>query len=50
MIEPVVRDHCYFTAEFCGAVEQHCNLNYKIDKNRYKLTIYFIILVDMMPT
>ena len=41
MVEPVVRDHCHFTGEFRGAVHQHCNLYYKIDKSRYKVPIVF---------
>ena len=41
MVEQVVRDHCHFNGEFRGAVHQHCNLNYKIDKSRYKRSIVF---------
>ena len=41
LVEPIVRDHSHFTGEFCGAAHQHCNLDYKIDKSRYKLPIVF---------
>ena len=37
LVEPVVRDHCHFT----GAAHQHCKLNYKIDKSKYKLPVLF---------
>ena len=36
-----VRDHCHFTGRFPGAAHNHCNLKYKIDKQRYKLPIVF---------
>ena len=36
-----VRDHCHFTGQFRGAAHNHCNLRYKIDKQRYKLPIVF---------
>ena len=37
----IVRDHCHFTVKFPGAAHEHCNLNYKIDKSKYKLPIVF---------
>ena len=36
-----VRDHCHFSGRFRGAAHNHCNLKYKIDKQRYKLPIVF---------
>ena len=36
-----VRDHCDFNGRFRGAAHNHCNLKYKIDKQRYKLPIVF---------
>ena len=41
LVEPIVRAHCHFTGEFRGAAHQHCNLNYKIDKETYKLPMVF---------
>ena len=41
LVEPIVRGHCHFTEQFRGAAHQQCNLNYKIDKKRYKLPIVF---------
>ena len=39
--EIVVRDHCHSTGSFRGAAHQTCNVNYKVEKERYKLPIYF---------
>ena len=36
-----VQDHCHFTGQFRGATHNHCNLNYKITKKRYRLPIVF---------
>ena len=36
-----MQDHSHFTGQFRGAAHQHCNLNYKIDKSRYKLPNVF---------
>ena len=36
-----VRDHCHLTGRFRGAAHNHCNLKYKIDKQKYKLPIVF---------
>ncbi len=36
-----VRDHCHFTGAFRGAAHQLCNLQYAINKDRYKLPIFF---------
>ena len=35
----ISRDH--FTGRFRGAVDQECNFQYKIEKERYKLPIFF---------
>ena len=37
----IVRDHCHFTGAFRGAAHQLCNLEYAMDKERYKLPIIF---------
>ena len=36
-----VRDHCHFTGAFRGAAHQSCNLEYAINKKRYKLPVLF---------
>ncbi len=41
LAEPIVRDHCHFTGKFRGAAHQQCNLDYKIDKSKYKLPVVF---------
>ena len=41
LVKPIVRDHCHFTGMFRGAAHQHCNLNCKIDKSKYKLPVVF---------
>ena len=41
LVEPIVRDHCHFTGQFRGGAHNQCNLNYKIDKKKYKLPIVF---------
>ena len=41
LVLPVVWDHCHFTGEYRGAAHRHRNLNYRIDKNRYKLPVVF---------
>ena len=37
----IVRDHEHFQGHFRGAVHQACNLQYRIDKNKYKLPVIF---------
>ena len=37
----IVRDHNYFHGEFRSAVHQTCNVQYKIDKEHYKLPVFF---------
>ena len=37
----IVRDHCHFTRQFHGTAHEHCNLQYKINKSRYKLPVVF---------
>ena len=37
----ISRDHCHFTGRFRGAVHQECNFKYKIEKERYKLPVFF---------
>ena len=37
----IVRDHDHFQREFRGAVNQACNLQYRIDKKHYKLPVIF---------
>ena len=39
--ETIVRDHCHYTGRFRGAAHQGCNLNYKVEKERYKLPVLF---------
>ena len=39
--EKPVRDHCHFTGEFRGAAHESCNLEYMIEKERYKLPVLF---------
>ena len=36
-----VADHCHVTGEFRGAAHQSCNLNYRLDANKYKVPIFF---------
>ena len=36
-----VRDHNHFTGIFRGAAHNYCNLQYKIEKQRYKLPVIF---------
>ena len=36
-----VQDHFHFTGEFRGSANQHCNLEYKIDKGKHKLPVVF---------
>ena len=40
-IETPARDHCHFTGYMRGATHQHCNIEYKIEKQRYKLPVVF---------
>ena len=37
----ISRDHNHFTGHFRGPVHQTCNIQYKIDKEKYKLPILF---------
>ena len=37
----ICADHCHFTGRFRGAVHQACNLQYKIDKTKYRLPVLF---------
>ena len=37
----IVRDHEHFQGYFRGAAHQACNLQYKIDKNKYMLPVIF---------
>ena len=39
--ETPARDHCHFTGVFRGAVHKHCNLEYKVDKEKYKVPVIF---------
>ena len=39
--ETPARDHCHFTGRFRGAAHNQCNLDYKIDKDNYKLPVVF---------
>ena len=39
--EVISRDHCHFTGQFRGAVHQSCNIKYVVEKERYKLPIFF---------
>ena len=33
-----VRDHCYYTGEYRGAVDSICNLKYSVPKNSSNLS------------
>ena len=35
------RDHCHILNDFRGAAHNRCNLNFKIDPERWKLPILF---------
>ena len=37
----IVRDHSHFDGHFRGAAHQVCNVNYRIEKERYKLPVFF---------
>ena len=39
--EDRVRDHCHILGHFHGAAQNHCNLNYRIKPNSWKLPVLF---------